>query len=127
MMFYLKFLSDIHFKINSNVNVKSFDFKRNKKGINRLFQVLKLIIKLRLQIVKSEPDVILSFMNKYNIATLIACFGLNQSVFISERDGYSEKFNKYFEVLRDYSYRLAKGIICQTNDSANFIKKNKAW
>ena len=112
----------IHYNIDSRIELVTFNFKRNRFVLKRIFQIFKLIFELRHHIRKSNSVSILSFMNKYNVATLIAGFGLKTPIYVSERDGYSEKFNPYFEMTRDFFYQFSNGIICQTLDSANFIK-----
>jgi glycosyltransferase involved in cell wall biosynthesis len=62
-------------------------------------------------------------MNKYNIFVLISLIFLKINVFVSERDSPTEIIPKLTEILRNVTYRFAKGIITQTNASKNFLLK----
>jgi len=70
---------------------------------------------LRRAIRNSRPDVVISFMDKVNILTVLATRGLGKPVVISERtnpSGYH--IGRVWSTLRRITYRLADELICQT-------------
>lgn len=120
--------TDNFYEVNSNVTIKNLGYKITKNKFSKIFKEISLFFKLRKELKKKNNDFTLSFMNKYNIFTLIAALGLNKRIIISERDGPSEKLPFKTTFLRNLTYRFAYGVICQTQQSKIFIEnktKNK--
>lgn len=85
--------------------------------------VLRYIIrlfKLRVQLKKCKPDIIISFMTEINIATILMSIGLKTPVIVSERnDPKTKKGKKAFA--RKLVYPLASGYVFQTEDAMNYF------
>lgn len=86
---------------------------------NNLFKAIyfnfKKIYLLRRAIKFSSPDVVISFMDKINVITLIAMIGHKTPIIISERtvpDMYS--IGRIWEVLRNYFYSFADHLTVQS-------------
>ncbi len=91
------------------------------KFINRL----KRFIALRRSIIRSKPDVIISFLTEVNIIALIAAMGTNISVVVSERTNpmrYSPGYIWGF--VRRYGYQFARCVIVQTQDVKKWVEVN---
>ena len=79
---------------------------------------------LRKAILKSKADVIISFLNKINVVTLLSCLKTDIPVIISERnDPYMNCLGRTWSTLRDWTYPLAECIVVQTKTIADFFPK----
>ena len=68
------------------------------------------------------PSNVLSFGGKYNAFVLLAAFGINNRIFVSDRSKPTISYGFALDILNPIVYRLARGIICQTN-----ISKQVQW
>lgn len=70
---------------------------------------------LRRAIQASKPDVVLSFMDKTNVLTLLACAGLRLRVAVAERTNpVHYTIPRAWSRLRDGLYRYASAVVVQT-------------
>lgn len=82
---------------------------------SRIQQLPIWLIELRKQFKKFNPDVIVSFIARINILTLIAALGLNKKIIISERSDPTADGRGVFVKLATYFlYPYANNIIFQT-------------
>lgn len=73
-----------------------------------LFRNLPFIWRLRQAIKESECEVVLSFLTKTNIHTILACIGLQKRVIISERNDTTRQDHPWpWATLREIVYRYA--------------------
>ncbi|PFM78974.1 hypothetical protein COJ46_15725 [Bacillus sp. AFS077874] len=79
-------------------------------------------IKLRKEIKKSNPDVIISFIAGMNLQVLLFTFGLKYPVVISERND-PKKNSKLEKILIKILYPRAKGYVFQTEDAKREFSK----
>jgi GalNAc-alpha-(1->4)-GalNAc-alpha-(1->3)-diNAcBac-PP-undecaprenol alpha-1,4-N-acetyl-D-galactosaminyltransferase len=74
------------------------------------------IVRLRQSIRRSNPDVVISFMDKTNVQTLMAAGGLSIPVVISERiDPRYHGIEPLWALLRRLWYRRAAALVVQTD------------
>lgn len=78
------------------------------------------IFKLRREIVRSQPDVVISFMTSINVLVLLATRGLKFPVIVSERifAGASGLDHPLWKLIKNFAYRLADRIVVQTQRAA---------
>lgn len=112
--------NEIFYELDDNITIHNF-YLDKKNILYKLKSLLVIFRNFSKLIQKEKPDVILSFMNKYNIFTLISLFRLKVKVIVSERDSPTEKLPKVTVFLRNVMYQFANGIICQTQSSREFI------
>lgn len=80
------------------------------------------IVKLRQEIIKYKPDVIVAFAVQYNIAACIACLGINTKVIVSERNDPNRMPQQTWQkVLRKLTYNFADGFVFQTKDARDYF------
>lgn len=103
------------YKLDSKVELIDLAFDNEGNKFVKFIDSIKLLIRLRNLIKCKNPDFVLSFMDKYNVLTLIASFFLNVNIFVSDRNNPKEIIPKEIELLRKLLYRNAKGIIAQTS------------
>ncbi len=101
------------YMIHENVKIIELGFE-NKGKINKIKNEIKLFFTLRNLLNDLSSDFVLSFMEKYNIFTLLATRGLNQRVYISDRSNPNSKVPFMIKHLRRLTYKYADGIVAQT-------------
>ena len=86
---------------------------------------LKRIRVLRRAINATRPDVVLSFMDKTNVLTLLAVRGLNIPVVVSERsDPAMNHPGRVWANLRLLTYRMADVVAVQSRGAMNYFPAN---
>lgn len=97
---------DVHY-----LNTQSVSIKKSKR--------IKLLRKF---LRRDKPDVIVSFEYFLNMDTIIAARGLKSKIIVSERnDPAQQKDRKVVNFLRDYLYRKADVLVCQTPDAKSYF------
>ncbi|MCO5279270.1 MAG: glycosyltransferase family 4 protein [Saprospiraceae bacterium] len=118
---------DLFYKINNNIIVHKLQFV-NKNKFRKSYSIILTFFKLRRLVKDQNPDVILSFLERFNSFTILATLFLKRRVFVSDRSSPLKKLSFFNEVLRRITYKYSSGIISQTKYSQEvlFIKtKNK--
>lgn len=73
---------------------------------------LNRLAKLRQAIDLSQPDVIISFLDKTNVLTLLACFNSNYPIIVSEQnDPTYNNIGRLWSLLRRVAYRRADRVV----------------
>jgi GalNAc-alpha-(1->4)-GalNAc-alpha-(1->3)-diNAcBac-PP-undecaprenol alpha-1,4-N-acetyl-D-galactosaminyltransferase len=83
---------------------------------------------LRREIVASQPDVVISFMNSVNVYTIIACLKLNIPTIVSEHiyPGSSDA-NKIWQLIMKWAYRHADLVTVLTQNALPFYPATKGY
>lgn len=90
----------------------------------RLFRGPWLIWTLRRRIRDSHPDIVISFMDRPNIFTLMATRGMHLPVVICERvDPSCFGIGWVWHGLRGLLYRYADALVCQTDRTLNWFQQ----
>ncbi|MFN6468121.1 MAG: glycosyltransferase family 4 protein [Nostoc sp. SerVER01] len=96
-----------------------------KKSPNTMIGIwnnLKRIRILRNAIINSNPDVVISFMSKININSLLATRWLNIPVIVSERSNPGKSSLSWnWQQLRQWTYSFADKIVFQTQRARDFF------
>lgn len=98
------------------------DITEEETGRSRILNFIKRFHKLR-RIWKSErPDVILVFIGKNNIMTLLTSMGLHIPVVVSVRADPNQEYpGKAMRFLAGFLFRYAAGVVVQTRQSRQFF------
>lgn len=105
-------------------------FKTSTNKFQKIMSNLNRITKLRNIVRKTQPTVVVSFMDVANMLAVMACFGLKIPVVISERT-YPPYYNdnNLFDKIRKFIYRFTHAFVAQTNNvgawAAEFLSTNK--
>lgn len=79
---------------------------------------------LRKYLHKEHPDIIIAFEYFLNMDTILASRGIKAKVIVSERnDPAQQKDRKLVNFLRDYLYRKADMLVCQTPDAKAYFSQ----
>ena len=92
--------------------------------IKKFFYKLWVLYFIRRTCKKIKPDTILSFNERYNNIVLLSLFGLNLKTFVSDRNSPFKNIGKINNILRNFLYKRAYGIIAQTRISKEVLFKN---
>ena len=109
------------YTVNPNITVHRLGFV-NDGRLKKILSELQVFIKIRLLLKKHRPDAVLSFMDKYNIFTILASRFLDLHVFVSDRSNPKLKLPLLLFILKKTTYRYATGIIAQTSLAKEIIE-----
>ncbi|MBD2678366.1 MULTISPECIES: glycosyltransferase family 4 protein [Nostoc] len=96
-----------------------------EKSLNAIIGIwnnLKRIRILRNAIINSDPDIVISFMSRINITTLLATRWLNIPVIVSERSNPEKSYLGWnWQKLRKWTYSFADKIVFQTQRARDYF------
>ena len=95
-------------------SVKIIEPTYDYKQLSRLKFTFRIFKYLRKHLKDLNPEAVLSFGGRYNSFVLLASFGLNLPVFISDRSRPSISYGRFLDQLNKIVYKKARGIIAQT-------------
>ena len=82
---------------------------------SKLYQLPSWIFNIRKHVKENNPDIIVSFIARINIITILSCIGLNKKIIISERnDPKADGRGFLVKILTYMLYPLTNSIIFQT-------------
>jgi GalNAc-alpha-(1->4)-GalNAc-alpha-(1->3)-diNAcBac-PP-undecaprenol alpha-1,4-N-acetyl-D-galactosaminyltransferase len=83
---------------------------------------------LRQEIIKSKPDVVISFMNSVNVYAILACLGLNIPTIVSEHiyPGCTDA-KKIWQFIMKWAYRHADLVTVLTQNALPFYPATKGY
>ncbi|WP_338425249.1 glycosyltransferase family 4 protein [Sphingopyxis kveilinensis] len=108
---------------DSSVNFVRLNIPAAKAGLlSQVFTTLRRIIALRRTVKKLDPDVVISFLTKINVISLIACLGTKYRVIISERNNPKmQKAHGSWNFLLSCLQWRASAIVMQTRRSLEVL------
>jgi GalNAc-alpha-(1->4)-GalNAc-alpha-(1->3)-diNAcBac-PP-undecaprenol alpha-1,4-N-acetyl-D-galactosaminyltransferase len=86
------------------------------------------LLEIRKTIIIEQPDIIISFMDRVNIFTLIASIGCKIPVIISERNYYDNLKIKHWKFLRRITFPFTDGMVVLSHydyEKYNFVKNKQ--
>lgn len=110
------------YRIESEVVVHRLGFL-NKGRIQKKMSEISTFIKLRKLLKSYRPDTVLSFMDKYNVFTILASSFLGLNVFVSDRSNPKLENSYILRIFKKLTYKKATGIIAQTSMAKDLIYK----
>lgn len=90
---------------------------------NNLISAIKLFKYIRNRVKTIDPDVILSFGERYNSYVLLSLTGTKYPVYISDRSSPKKKLSSFYLWLSKILYPTAAGIICQTKIAQKLLSE----
>lgn len=104
-----------HFKLQHNINIIDLS-----EGGSYWSNAFKWIRKIRNQIKKTQPDVIISFIGRINALVLTSLFGVKIPIIVSERnDPKNDRRGKLLYAYCKWVYRFASILVFQTKYQQN--------
>lgn len=119
----LLFEDKIFYDVNEGVNVFCLGMTPNANKLTKIKDLIRASWLMRRFFIANKIGYAISFMNKYNIFSIVALFGSPVKLVVSERDSPTEDLSNILILARNFWYRYSSGIICQTLQSRDYIKK----
>ena len=95
---------------------------RSANSIEAIARNLKRLVVIRRAIKSTDPDAVISFLDRINVRTILSCLGMGLPVIVSERvDPEQHSIGLVWNFLRGLSYRYAARLITQTEDALNYF------
>jgi GalNAc-alpha-(1->4)-GalNAc-alpha-(1->3)-diNAcBac-PP-undecaprenol alpha-1,4-N-acetyl-D-galactosaminyltransferase len=117
------------YNVDPNITIVSLNIhKKNKWLIKKIIHNLKIVRFIRQTIQKYNPDIVLSFMTRTNIYSILSTCFINLPIIISERNNYDGLSNRYLRCLRRILYPFSDGLVVQSQynyDKFYYVKHKK--
>lgn len=112
------------YELDENVNRIALNLDGETAGFNKILSNIKRVARFRKLLKKKRPDLVIAFMTRYAVITLLASVFLNVRVIVSERNYPPKRTNHtMWEILRKYVYKFADLHIVQTELIGEWIKE----
>lgn len=111
------------FEIDKLINHVPLGVSGDSTGlISGIWNNLRRVLTLRRAIAQSDPQAVISFMEKTNVITLFATWGLRSPVIVSERtDPHMYSIGTIWDRLRWWTYSRADRIVVQTVSAREYF------
>lgn len=116
------FKTEVFFEIHPSIEIVWPT--QDRETSNRFIYALKLIPYIRKNIIKINPDTIVSFGDWFNSYVILSTRFLKKPVFITNRMGPNLNMGRFMEFFNKRTYRYATALIVQT-ERAKEIMHNK--
>jgi GalNAc-alpha-(1->4)-GalNAc-alpha-(1->3)-diNAcBac-PP-undecaprenol alpha-1,4-N-acetyl-D-galactosaminyltransferase len=120
---------DPFYEINKSIVLESLCMNKiNSSLIKKMMHNFSIIKVMRKSIRKHKPDVVISFMDRTNIYTVLATRFLDTKLIISERINYEYLKSKPWRVLRRMIYPFTDGMVVLSQydfDKYSYVKDKK--
>jgi len=105
------------YALDPRIEVHRLDLAGEQRSTLRgLIRTARRVLALRRCLQTQQPDAVITFLTRVNIATLLAAIGLDLPVIISERNHPDRQgLNRIWRWLRNRTYHRAATIVCQTD------------
>ena len=111
------------YKLDSNIKLIEPTFERSKGITDKILFYPRLLLFIRNEVKKNNPDRVLVFGDWFSPITLLALLGLKFPVYISDRTIPNYKFKFPIPQLKKWLYPKSAGFIAQTQRSKEFKEK----
>lgn len=118
---YISCLKANHFySLDCNIKLHEPSFTRTNSKVNKLLFYPRLLLYLRTEVEKINPDKVLVFGDWFSPLSLLALLGTKYSVYISDRTIPNYPFKFPIPQLKKWLYPYSAGFIAQTKRSKEF-------
>jgi GalNAc-alpha-(1->4)-GalNAc-alpha-(1->3)-diNAcBac-PP-undecaprenol alpha-1,4-N-acetyl-D-galactosaminyltransferase len=113
---------DVFYQLPHEVIVHQPPFLFNNS--RRVFSTIRTLFYLRREIKRIKPRTVLSFGEVWNNFVLLALYGTEIPVVVSDRCQPNKSLGTFHDFLRRQLYRHAKFIVCQTQQAKEIFEKS---
>jgi glycosyltransferase involved in cell wall biosynthesis len=117
--------SDLVFhSFDPRVRIVRLDIPHTRSGLlKQIVTAIRRTLRLRRTLRELNPDIVISFLTKINVLTLLASLGMRHPVIISERNNpQMQASNVAWRALLSRLHWRASGVVMQTRDSLVCLK-----
>ena len=114
------------YKVPDGVRRERLEVRRVSRSLlQTVWYLLGRIIAVRRKLIAYKPDVVVSFIDRVNVLTLVSLFGTGIPAIVSERvhPGYNPIARAWL-FARHLIYPLANAVIVQTADGAEWLRRH---
>jgi len=114
------------YKAPDGVRRERLEIRRVSRSLfQTIWYSLERAVAVRRKLVSSKPDVVLSFIDRVNMLTLVSLFGTGIPAIVSERihPGYNP-IERVWLFARHFIYPLANAVTVQTTEGAEWIRRH---
>lgn len=116
--------SRVHYYLSQNVQQLSLECEARYGKSNAIARCVNRVKDIRRALVKSKPDVVISFMSENNVDVCFAAWGLKVPVIVSERNDPSiDPASRVKQMMRRLAYCRANGFVFQTPDAQAYFNR----
>lgn len=117
--------SEDHYQLHERVNRVSLEiYWRSKSNLVRMRDAITRVVRIRRAIRRSQPDVVISFVDKTNIRVLMSLLGTGIPVIVSERTNpASWSIGWVWSLARKILYRRADAVVSQTQNVRQWLSQ----
>ena len=111
--------AEVAYPLSPSVSHRALDIEGKSRGILRAVATnIRRLLILRQAVRASEPQVVISFLDRVNVRTILATIGLRIPVIVSERNNPARaSINIWWRWLRRVTYPLATSLVAQTSNA----------
>ena len=111
------------YQVDTEVIRRPLGIEGKSRNLFRAFATnLRRILVIRRAIRESDPEVVLSFLERVNVRTVLAGVGLGIPIVVSEHsDPAHHPIRRIWAALRMISYRRASGVVALTEDALAYF------
>lgn len=113
---------DLFYTLSQDIKIIKLNYGFKGRW-SKFFSGIYTIFQLKKNIKQANPDFVLSNLSSTNILTLIATFFSKTKVFVRDAFGPARRRNALEKIARKYLYSVASGIIAQTVEIKEYIKR----
>ena len=117
------------YKLDPRIKLKSLGIATNSTSLLvATASTWQRVRRLRREIIASQADVVISFMNSVNVYNILACWNLNTATIVSEHTypGATDA-NKIWQFLMKWSYRHADLVTVLTQNAVPFYPITRGY
>lgn len=111
------------YALSSNVERVGLNLLHESQGLlSAVWNNARRVRGLRAAVKRSQPDLVISFLDTMNVTTLLACVGTGIPVIVTERtDPRRHRIGAVWNWLRRWSYPRCAALVVQTRDVREFF------
>ena len=117
------------YQLDSRIQLKSLGVAgKSTSKLAAIFNTWQRVQVLRQAIIRSKPDLVISFMNSVNVYAILACWRLNIPTIVSEHiyPGATDA-NKIWQFIMKWAYRYADLVTVLTENALAFYPAAKGY
>lgn len=117
------------YPLDNRIKIRSLGIaEKSRSKLDAIGNTWRRVKVLRQEIVASQPDVVISFMNAVNVYNILACWGLNIPTIVCEHTyPGSTDANKIWQILMKWSYRYADIVTVLTQNAVPFYPPESGY
>jgi glycosyltransferase involved in cell wall biosynthesis len=113
-----------HWTIDPRVDIQRLDLLHERRDVlDAVRHTVRRVRRLRAAIRDGRPDVVVSFMDRTNVLTLVSTLGIRAPVVVAEHnDPHEERPGRAWTMARRVAYRRAARVVVLTRSATRYFR-----